>query len=374
MKRKNLTTALLLAAFAMPALAQNEPEAQPNEPAQAQLERQIQRALADIQTSRAMTKEERERFRIDPEELLLILQAGPNGGVQEQNRLLAPAPEPVPMVRTAFLGVTAEPLDLQIGKALGLKAGTGLKVTYVASSGPAWDAGLRKGAVLTRLDDQILVNAEQFAVLVRTHKAGDTVKLHGLRDGKAMQLEAKLGEADSRQLGPGGSDLHQEWSLQFSPRGGPVGSPLKPGVEIAPGVWVGDGWSKPPPHGANDQPLPEDVRAMFEQIKRQMRQQREDVDRQMRELRLELDLDPEKLREQGDGAPGVVRMQSAIVQFDGEHRIEIKNRDGVAYVNITDKKGKELYDGPLPADGVIEGLPADVRLKLQNLLIKPSKP
>ena len=359
MKRKNLITTVLLAAFTAPALAEEQPDELPPVPQQ-QLE-QVEQAPEglDVNTSRMMTPEEAERLGIH--NLVLELEGAWLQAVQ-------PEAKPREFVRGPFLGVNAKPLDLKTAKELGLKRSTGLLVTYAPGNGPAGTAGLKKGDVLTKLNDQILINAEQFAVLVRSQAIGDTVTLHGLREGKPIKLEAKLGEADISPLGPGGEDLDQAWHLQFSP----IGSPLRPEVEIAPGLWIGDGWGEARIEMLDDRAMPEQVREMIKKLEQQMLQQRQDMDKQMQQLRQQLDLDIEKLREgavipKGDGE---VRrqMQTAMMWSDGKHNILLGKHNDKTQLTITGHDDKVLYDGPLPKDGQIEGLSKDVQQKVDQLL------
>jgi len=60
--------------------------------------------------------------------------------------------------------------------------------------GPAAEAGLRQHDVLTRLDDQQLINVDQFMVLVRSHKKGDEVNITLKRAGAEQTLKVKVGE------------------------------------------------------------------------------------------------------------------------------------------------------------------------------------
>jgi hypothetical protein len=81
---------------------------------------------------------------------------------------------------------------------LELKEGEGLAVTYVAAESPAAKAGFQKNDVLTRLDDQLLVNAAQFRKLIRRHDEGDTIKLTIYRNGKKEEISATLGKTKTR--------------------------------------------------------------------------------------------------------------------------------------------------------------------------------
>jgi hypothetical protein len=128
---------------------------------------------------------------------ILIRRAGPaetkryNVKIDEQ--------EPREKEKVAYLGVETMPVDPTVAVQLGLTRGTGLVVRRVAEGSPA--AGvLQQHDILTKLDDQILVNMPQFTVLVRNHKAGDEVKLTYIRGGKEFSVKARLGEREVPKL------------------------------------------------------------------------------------------------------------------------------------------------------------------------------
>jgi hypothetical protein len=85
-------------------------------------------------------------------------------------------------------GLAPEPAP----KAPGLPPGTGLNVTGVTADSPAAKAGLQSGDILTKLNDQILVNPAQFTTLVRSMKEGDVVKISFVRNGEQRQVDATL--------------------------------------------------------------------------------------------------------------------------------------------------------------------------------------
>jgi hypothetical protein len=58
--------------------------------------------------------------------------------------------------------------------------------------------------VIARLGDQMVVNAEQFAVLVRSRKPGDAVEVTFLRGGKEQKATVTLAGKELPKLGPGG--------------------------------------------------------------------------------------------------------------------------------------------------------------------------
>lgn len=102
----------------------------------------------------------------------------------------------VEMVKAAYLGVATSPAPKSLRHQVELPNGVGLVVDTVAPDSPAAAAGLKANDLLHKVDDQILINSLQLAVLVRTYKPGDSVKLTVLRGGKPVELTAKLIEKE----------------------------------------------------------------------------------------------------------------------------------------------------------------------------------
>ena len=100
----------------------------------------------------------------------------------------------------AFLGLNTSPAEPALQKQLQLKPGVGLVVNGVDPGSPAEQAGVKEFDILHKLDDQILVNQEQLAVLVRTYEPGREVALTVIREGKPQQLKAKLAERELPRL------------------------------------------------------------------------------------------------------------------------------------------------------------------------------
>src|SRR5690242_20634972 len=73
----------------------------------------------------------------------------------------------------AWLGVSTEEAPDLLTSQLGLQAGAGLLITYVAADSPAAKAGLQKNDVLVQLEDQLLLYPAQLRKLVRMHKDGE---------------------------------------------------------------------------------------------------------------------------------------------------------------------------------------------------------
>lgn len=94
----------------------------------------------------------------------------------------------------SYAGVNVLPLTPGFRDAelrMELPEGVGIVVGFVDPAGPG--AGkLAEKDVLTRLDDQVLVNAEQFRTLVRNRKPGQAVKLVRVRGDEVETVELTL--------------------------------------------------------------------------------------------------------------------------------------------------------------------------------------
>lgn len=110
-----------------------------------------------------------------------------------------PNPES-PQEEVAFLGLVATKITPDIKRQLGLSGNLYLSVLQVSPNSPAEKAGLRHDDILKMLDDQILVNPEQFVELVRSKEIGEEVTLSLLRNGKEKTLKVKLGRMKKSRI------------------------------------------------------------------------------------------------------------------------------------------------------------------------------
>jgi hypothetical protein len=101
-----------------------------------------------------------------------------------------------PSEKKAWIGVAVEPATASLRHQLKTRNGIGLVIEFVQPGSPAEEAGLKPFDFLEKLDDQWLVNPEQFAVLVHMHHAGDEVKLTFVREGAEQTAQIRLIEHD----------------------------------------------------------------------------------------------------------------------------------------------------------------------------------
>ncbi len=141
---------------------------------------------------------------------------------------------PVEMEKVAYLGVETMPVDPTVATQLALARDTGLVVRRVADGSPATNL-LQKHDILTKLDDQILIDMRQLSVLVRNHKAGVEVKLTLIRGGKEITVKARLGEREVPKLAMGAGQPFMQFFGADGPGGGNMmiqhGMPGLPAME-----------------------------------------------------------------------------------------------------------------------------------------------
>jgi S1-C subfamily serine protease len=115
-------------------------------------------------------------------------------------------------VRHPWLGIAGQEITPALADEIGLSEKSGVYVTFVASGGPADEAGLRGafaseaeaqqstvlpggGDIIVAADDQTMATIDELAgYLSAEKKPGDTVVLKVVRDGKEMTIEATLAE------------------------------------------------------------------------------------------------------------------------------------------------------------------------------------
>src|ERR1700730_14593929 len=111
-----------------------------------------------------------------------------------------------PKVPVTFLGVETSEVPRVVSEQLGLAKGFGLVVDYVVPDGPAAAAGVQQSDILKMLNDQILVQPDQLAKLIRSYSEGTTVTLTVLRKGKEEKIGVKLSKkevSERTEFGPG---------------------------------------------------------------------------------------------------------------------------------------------------------------------------
>jgi len=97
----------------------------------------------------------------------------------------------------AYLGLTPGAITPQIARELGLEDTTGTMVMSVADGGPADEAGLRPGDVLTALDGEDLASPEDLLAALRRLDPGESTTIEFERGNEAQDVEVELTERPS---------------------------------------------------------------------------------------------------------------------------------------------------------------------------------
>ncbi len=246
-----------------------------------------------------------------------------------------------------YLGVATTSIDATAGKQLGLPDGVGLAVAYVQPGSPAGTT-VRKHDVLHMLDDQILVNPEQLAVLVRSHKPGDRVELSILREGKKMTLTAALAAKALPTLRQAPHGLHRGNFAFPRMRPFPFG-PSMPGLD----------------NGAGEK--------IEERIRQHMKSSGMDgasLDDMLGEIRGMLG---------GRSATGSSGMQSGASSVDSssvassaslvdnEHSLTLTRQDGSSHLIARTSDGKVIFNGKIDTDELRAAVPREIAGKLVQL-------
>jgi putative serine protease PepD len=89
-------------------------------------------------------------------------------------------------IARAYLGLQSQPVASGFGS-------SGAQVASVVTGGPAEQAGIQPGDVITQIDGKTVHNPDDVSANVTTHKPGDIVPIQVVRGGSATILHAKLG-------------------------------------------------------------------------------------------------------------------------------------------------------------------------------------
>jgi len=93
-----------------------------------------------------------------------------------------------------FMGVGIQDVTPEIAAAFRVERSEGALVSHVEPEGPAAEAGLERGDIISAIDDKPMTDMRELRLEVASRRPGDTVALAVLRDGSETKLQIKLGE------------------------------------------------------------------------------------------------------------------------------------------------------------------------------------
>ena len=239
------------------------------------------------------------------------------------------------METVTFLGVEASPVSPTLVAQLSLPEGSGLVVNQVLPKSPAASV-LKPHDILLKIDDQILIEQRQLAVLVRNHKEGDEVTLTLLRGGKQVTAKVKLAKHEVPKM-----------TMMFNQGGGPgaLAERLAGGGNFDVQVF-----SQGNSHNGDE------VNRVLSMI---------DAGGGLGQRRVQIS--------RGDGpaehraSVTVKAGSSRMVSDDDKGSLELTINDGKKYLVAKNVKGVEVFAGPVNTPEERQTMPEDVRARLEKI-------
>src|ERR1044072_3705537 len=102
-------------------------------------------------------------------------------------------------VRRGMLGVTIQSVDADMASSLSLPAARGAIVPTVAAGRPAEKAGLKRGDVITAINNQPVIDNNSLRNLVASLPPGSNVEVSALRNGHDENFHVSLAELPDRE-------------------------------------------------------------------------------------------------------------------------------------------------------------------------------
>ncbi len=99
----------------------------------------------------------------------------------------------------AYIGLSLSTVNEQNAKYNNLSVDQGAYVAEVADDGPADQAGIEQGDIITAVDGESITSADSLLVAIREHSEGDVIKVTYNRDGKEDTVEVTLGNDEELQ-------------------------------------------------------------------------------------------------------------------------------------------------------------------------------
>jgi hypothetical protein len=282
--------------------------------------------------------------------------------------------------KAAFLGIATSPASATLRAQLSINRGMGLVVDLVEQGSPADVAGVKVHDILQKFDDQLLVNAQQLAVLVRSKKPGDEIKLSLLRAGKTETITAKLIEKEVPVL-----EELEEPRLTGSATPVPDGaSPDKLFQNLPPQNTSGS-WMNVNPDGTLSRRIIDEQNDITLTRNKDGKETLLVKDRQNHTLYEgtadKADLEPDvmkKIHELQHPSGMIVRVPTdstgprtlSATRVDDQYQITLSSEGHGYHILAKDLKGAKVFEGPADSDADFKAMPADIAEKVKAMLEK----
>jgi membrane-associated protease RseP (regulator of RpoE activity) len=261
-----------------------------------------------------------------------------------------------PAGQSTYLGVAMDTIPAVLRAQLNLPEGIGIVVSFVAKGSPAQKVGLKANDVITQMDDQLIVNAEQLQTLIKGKKPGDTVSLTYYRQGKEHTAKAKLAKGALTAQGVRRPQPLRLENGEWKPFNVPNGLGLMKQFPLQPGNQ-------------------EDLQKALDQLREQLENMPNIQPGQLPKgfnfqfgfpggQGFQIPPMPEVV----PGKPGFnANMASSVTIADNTGSYTLKTNNGKKLFTAKDKNGDELFNGPVDNEKQRDALDRNLIKKLEQL-------
>jgi hypothetical protein len=301
-----------------------------------------------------------------------------------------------PKVPVTFLGVETSTVPRVVSEQLGLAKGFGLVVDYVVPDGPAAAGGVQASDILKMLNDQILMEPDQLAKLVRSYPDGTTVTLTVLRKGQEQKISVKLGkkEVSQHHMGefhmPEGFQMGDmdfgDWQERLNDWTENFQGANKDSIENA----VMRAHEVAEQAREQAQEAGERAREQAQEAGERARDQAQQAGERARETAQRVRDEGKRVRDEAKRVRDEARRNSGQIQITGRDgngmrstridvgkaqvvfsddkgELRLDNNDGKRILTAKDPQGRLLFSGPVETKEDIDKMPADVRDRFNKL-------
>ena len=261
-----------------------------------------------------------------------------------------------PKVPVTFLGVETSSVPRVVSEQLGLAKGFGLVVDYVVPDGPAAAAGVQQNDIIKMFNDQILMEPDQLAKLVRSYPEGTSVTLTILRKNAETKVTVKLGKKEVRSRdnmfdkhhGPDFGQFNEEMEKMKRDMGD---------MKFEFGDMKVDGPA---------------IASVARDAQREAMRIQRDVQREALRAQREALRSANKFRyfskDKGAVKSTTIDLGKAQIVFtDLKGEMKIERVDGKKILTAKDPAGRLLFSGPVETKEDLDKLPPDVRQRYDQL-------
>jgi len=110
-------------------------------------------------------------------------------------------------VTEPWIGAEYQEINSDLAEHLGIEAKEGLLVSDISKDSPADKAGLKRGDIVVKIDNQTVRTIEEATIITKSLQSGKKVIFQILRDGESLEIEVEVGSAETAGMARAWSGL-----------------------------------------------------------------------------------------------------------------------------------------------------------------------